>query len=613
MFMIMKRAFILTLALCLSALVPAKAQMQALFGYSTFYLPEQDKPYMETYLQFDAWTMQFVQQTNGVYRATVEVTLVVRQADSVCYVKKYDLNSPTVGSLDEMDFSFIDVQRFSLGNGVYNLELSLRDKNGEAPAAVVNEKVVISYDRQHPVISSLQPMAEVSATVKQNILSRGGYDMEPYISDFYPQQVEEMKFYYEVYNIDKELGHKPFVAMAYIEQYETGVRVDGMQAVIRKNSAPLVPVYGTIDISNLPSGNYNLVVELRNRDNQTMLYKKLNFYRSNPGVKGQTLSDFATTFAGKYTDEDEIDTYIDALWPIASEMERNVSKDLIRRVGLLEEKQAFLYRFWMARDPLAPEAAWMKYKEKVDYVQQHFSYPRVPDKPIYPEIKSYDAYEDVVVFTFHSTGEVSKGEVLNACRVNDEKVWEKIGKVKVVNFSEETGEVKCEVRRGDGDVLQALKTSTSIRLVSSSKYTPGIHSDRGRVYLQYGPPDFVRDEKNYVSANRIGEGNIHATEISNDAVQAGIQPYVPNEMYQGNSQGHIYYLPYQLWRYNKLDTDDPNRVFLFWDEHRSGYYTLLNSNARGEVQDPTWERRLSRQQLGENVLGEVGEQFRRGY
>jgi hypothetical protein len=78
-------------------------------------------------------------------------------------------------------------------------------------------------------------------------------------------------------------------------------------------------------------------------------------------------------------------------------------------------------------------------------------------------------------------------------------------------------------------------------------------------------------------------------------------------------QGHIYYLPYQLWRYNKLPTDDADRVFLFWDEHRSGFYTLLVSNARGEVQDPLWERRLCRQQIGENVVGEVGEQFRRGY
>ena len=319
-----------------------------------------------------------------------------------------------------------------------------------------------------------------------------------------------------MYNIGEEVGAKPFLAMAYIEQQETGQRFENMQQVSRKNSATMVPVYGSIDIKDLPSGNYNLVVELRNRDNQTMLYKKVAFYRSNPGVKGQGLSDFATTFAGKYTDEEQLNTYLDALWVVASDMERSVVRDIIRRPGL-EEKQAFLYRFWSVRNPMAPEAEWLKYKERVDYVQAHFSYPR----------------------------------------------------------------------------------------------TPGIHTDFGRVYLQYGPPDFIRDEKNYVSANRLGEGNTHATDVG-EAVQ-GNHPYVPNEMYSGNSQGHVYYLPYQLWRYNKLETDDPNRVFLFWDEHRSGYYTLLNSNARGEVQDPGWERRLSRQQLGEQVLGEVGEQFNRGY
>jgi GWxTD domain-containing protein len=30
--------------------------------------------------------------------------------------------------------------------------------------------------------------------------------------------------------------------------------------------------------------------------------------------------------------------------------------------------------------------------------------------------------------------------------------------------------------------------------------TPGYRTDMGRVYLQYGPPDFVRDEKNFVGA-----------------------------------------------------------------------------------------------------------------
>jgi hypothetical protein len=41
--------------------------------------------------------------------------------------------------------------------------------------------------------------------------------------------------------------------------------------------------------------------------------------------------------------------------------------------------------------------------------------------------------------------------------------------------------------------------------------------------------------------------------------------------------------------------------------------TLLNSNVRGEIQEVGWERRLCRNQLDENVIGEVGLQFERGY
>ena len=494
------------------------AQMQALFGYSTFYLTEQQQPYIETYLQFDAWTMHFDSVAPGSYRASAEVTLVLSQHDSVCFVKKYDLASPTVASLDKLDFSFLDVQRFSVGNGVYDLTVSLRDKGVETSEAVLTDKLVVNYDPRQPALSSVQLMAKATPTTRENILSRGGYDMEPYVSDFLPERVKQLNYYYEVYNIGKEVGNKAFLAVAYIEEMETGRRHEELQTLTRRNAAPTVPVYGSIDIGELPSGNYNLVVELRNRENQTMLYKKVSFYRSNPGVKGQEVSDFAATFAGRYTDEKALDTYLEALYPISSPMEIAVVNELVRRPGL-EEKQAYLYNFWLKRNAMDPEGEWMVYKERVDYVQAHFSYPR----------------------------------------------------------------------------------------------TRGFQTDRGRVYLQYGPPDFIRDEKNYVSANRIGSNNEQPPEFmqlvgtrdnNSDADAIG---------YQGNSQGHVFYLPYQLWRYNKLDTDYPNRVFLFWDEHRSGYYTLLNSNARGEVQDPGWERRLCRNQLKEDVVGEVGEQFERGY
>ena len=510
--MTMKR-FLATLLL-LAAGWTAGAQIQALFGYSTFYLPSQNQPYVETYLQVDAWTVQFEQQPSGVYSATVEVTLVVRRQDSVVFVKKYDLHSPTVATLDELDFSFIDLQRFSIDNGYYDVEVSVRDKASDQPAISTMGKLAVGYNERQAMLSSVQLMAEATPTRGEGtIFSRNGYDMEPYVSDFYPKQVEQLNYYYEVYNIDNEVGSRPFLAMAYIEQQETGIKVADKQTAVRKQSARMVPVYGSLDIADLPSGNYNLVVELRNRDNQSMLISRVPFMRSNPGVKGDDkLSDFTTTFVGKYTDEDELNTYLDALYPIASEIEKEVSRELIKRPAL-EEKQAFLYRFWTVRSPM-PEVEWLKYKDRIDYVQANFSYPK----------------------------------------------------------------------------------------------TPGIHTDRGRVYLQYGPPDFVRDEKNFVSANRIGTG-VYSVE---QATQ--VQLVLSADQQSGRpSQGHVYYLPYQLWRYNKLDNDLANRVFIFWDEHRSGYYKLLNSNAKGEVQEVDWERRLCRQQLDEGVVGEVGEQFNRGY
>lgn len=513
----MTKRIIMMVAMLAMALT-AGAQMQALFGYSTFYLPAEDRPYMETYLQVDAWTVGFERMPNGVYRGTVEVTLVVRKQDSVYYVKKYDLNSPTVASLDELDFSFMDLQRFAIGNGIYDVELTLRDKVAGTSPAMVVQKVVVDYADGRPALSSLRLIADATPTQGQGtVFSRNGYDMEPYVSDFYPKSVDELHFYYEIYNIDNEVGSRPLLAMAYLERQETGARVEGFQVVARKQSAQNIPVFGSMDISALPSGNYNLVVEARNRDNQTMLIARTPVYRSNPGVKGAPMSDFAATFVGKYTSADELDLYIDAVMPIASELEKSVGKALMRGSSV-EEKQAFLYQFWTARS-VAPEAEWLKYKERIDYVQANYSYPK----------------------------------------------------------------------------------------------TPGIHTDQGRIYLRFGPPDYVRNEKNFVSANRLNQA-YYASPNQNDT------PLILNSDVEAKSNvgtnisiGQVHYLPYILWRYDHPDGDDPKRVFIFWDEHRSGFYQLLHSNARGEIKEYGWERRLCRNQLEEGVVGEVGEQFNRGY
>lgn len=505
-----RKIILVVLLIVASMHTAAYAQgLTATFGYSTFYQADQDKPYVETYLSFDAWTLNFVPVENQ-YKATVEVTLIVKSGDSIAFWKKYDLNSPKIASPDETNFFFLDLQRFSLPNGIYNLELTLKDKNSDAAPVLADEKLYVYYGKRKPALSSVQIMSSLKKTTTENIFSRNGYDMQPYVSDFISEQIDQLHFYYEIYNIEQEIGFQPFLTYAFIEDRETGRRAGEIQKLTKhqhKAGQTVVPICTSFDISRLPSGNYNLVVEVHNRDNENLLYKKVPFFRSNPKMDGEdAISEYAATFAGQISDENLLNYYMDALYPIASEREKSVVSNLIKRPGLAE-KQAFFYKFWLERDKLNPADKWEEYKTRLEYVDRAFSFSNMK----------------------------------------------------------------------------------------------GYKTDRGRVYLQYGAPNFVRDEKNFVSTRHLGSG----VNSQNNVVEGS---YIQSE-----SQGHIYYKPYQLWRYDLLPNDNPTRCFIFWDEFRVGNYQLLNSNARGEVQDPKWERRLCGQQLNEDVVGEVGEQFERGY
>ncbi|MBR3528703.1 MAG: GWxTD domain-containing protein [Bacteroidales bacterium] len=486
--------------------------LTAVFSYATFYHP-QTGPYLETYLSFDAWNLNFVKHGDA-YQATVEVIITISQKDSIELVKKYNLNSPKIMSLDNSHFNFLDMQRMAIANGIHDMSITLRDLNSNDEPVVIKQQLAFYYDRKHPALSSVQMMSSAKPTTTPNILSRSGYDMEPYVNDFLPEQINQIHYYYEIYNINRET-RKPFVyAVSYIEILETGKVLEATQSVQKLATDTLIPFFGSLDIATLPSGNYNLVVELRNESNDIMLYRRVPFFRSNPSVADIVdQTPVSLTFAGQIQNEATLNEYIEALAPIANEMERRDIYDLIRRPGL-EEKQLFLYKFWVKRSPIDAESLWRDYRDRIEYVNANFSWPK----------------------------------------------------------------------------------------------TKGIHTDRGRVYLQYGPPDFVRDEKNFVSIRYMGGGvNVHTIGDNDNFHVKDLQAA------KVDNQGQIFYLPYQLWRYNQIPGDDPNRCFIFWDEFRSGFYKLLNSNAKGEVREAKWEQRLSQQQLNEDLQGEVGDQFERGY
>lgn len=515
----MKRTFYTALAMMLLASGTLRAQqLSALFSYATFNLVNGD-PYVETYVDYDAWTLHFTRQSDGQYKATVETTLLVMSGDSIVFAKKYDLSSPNVSDSSHNAFNFLDIQRFALKNGIYNLRMILRDKNSGQNPVEINEKLVVNYGNL-PQMSSVLPMSSIRPTISRNMLSRNGFDMEPYINDFVPQQVKALNFYYEIYHLNHEIFNADFITVAFIETQETGDRIAGIEQTQHHKGDVTVPVFGGLDISKLPSGNYNLVAEVRNKDNQLLLYSKVPFMRSNPAVKMAEATAADSTFAGNIKDETLLNFYLHNLIPIATKAETQYIRELVSESepGKLQEKQVFFYKFWTSRNKLNAAGEWKDYKTRIDYVAANFGNT------------NYAGYE----------------------------------------------------------------------------------TDRGRVYLQYGPPTYVRDEKNYVSMRRFSTPVSTSVGIhTNGGWEASVQNSSDN--IGGVTTGQIHYLPFQLWRYDRIPGEDPVRCFIFWDEFRTGLYKMLNSNVRGETIMADWEFMLSQKQLPSNTKGDVGEMFDKGF
>lgn len=137
----------------------------------------------------------------------------------------------------------------------------------------------------------------------------------------------------------------------------------------------------------------------------------------------------------------------------------------------------------------------------------------------------------------------------------------------------------------------------------NKKYTThikkGYETDMGRVYLVYGPPSDVIDEK------FKGSSGLKKRSLNDIAATPGMEK---------RSADGVDYLPYQMWRYDRTPFGESNRMFVFYAQQNDlSEYTLLHSNAKGERNEIFWENVLSRYTLGEGVEGEAGVQFRKGH
>jgi GWxTD domain-containing protein len=198
---------------------------------------------------------------------------------------------------------------------------------------------------------------------------------------FYSAADAKLKFYTELYNSDQLYDSGKFLVSYYIESSESSSVMREFVFNQRFDVSKVNILLNTIDIKGLPSGNYYLVVEMRDRSNNLICSQSAFFQRSNPGVSYDmddlTGVSIENTFVSKMDNIDTLRRFIEYLDPICSEAERNYCSGMLKSNDM-KLMQQFMFNFWSTRSPLTPEQAWADYLAAVKRVNMSFGTTAYP-------------------------------------------------------------------------------------------------------------------------------------------------------------------------------------------------------------------------------------------
>ena len=372
---------LVTLMLLLVAFT-GNAQTKRLKSYlsTTTYCVPGMTPYVENAIAFDCRTAVYKQFEPGKFKATVEVVTVFRKGEESVF-SKVAVDSPVVTDTTKLDGAFIDQQRFSLANGEYQMEICITDLNSGDVLPPTTVTVEVNYPDNTPAISDILLFDSYSKAVKPNDCTKSGFDFLPRVYPFYGANENKLNFYAEIYNSDKLYDEGKFLVNYYIETVESSNRMQNYFFNKRFDVKKVDVLLNTIDISELPSGNYYLVVEMHDRSNELICSKSWFFQRSNPNVAFEMEDlagvNVANTFVGNITEIDTLRKYIRYLDPICSEMERDYSSNLVRTDDM-KTMQQFLFNFWSKRFPMNPKQGFDDYLAAVRRVNMSFSTTAFP-------------------------------------------------------------------------------------------------------------------------------------------------------------------------------------------------------------------------------------------
>lgn len=347
------------------------------FDVKAFYAPSEGS-YAETHLSINARGVTFKNMQKQQLGATVIVQYLFFKGNEIVKADKFKLNSPLIDSISQATFLFTDVQRFLLSNGKYNIEVKIVDAFDTSNLVTLNKSFEIAdfSSTTKPIFSDLMFVAKHQKTEQKNQFSRHGLDLIPYSSSFFPETIDTIKTFFEVYGLSNYTKDSILIVRTYLapDNHQEAVFESNRYHKISTKKPGII--FDIKPISNLPTGSYRYIAQIISKlgDTLAQIEKPIQRLKSGLTFQSERIASISThnSFVQNLTDIEAVEA-AKSVRPIADMREKEFLDRLVKEKPLNHDLiRKYLIAFWERRDAQNPKAAFEKYQSEVAYAQTVF-------------------------------------------------------------------------------------------------------------------------------------------------------------------------------------------------------------------------------------------------
>jgi len=327
---------------------------------------DEGEPYLEFVFLIKGNSLVYKQNSNGLYRANVSVKVEVFEGDNLFKTQKYSFSGNEYKDVSPANKSdILELKELILPPNKYRVLITVQDVNSEKEPYKYTTNIDANFPANRLTISSLSLHSSFNQTPGDDKLEKYGFYFIPLYNSEVSASVTSLPYSYEVYNSDAVYGAGRNVFInTLIENFENNMlALPSLQKIVTFQAKSMIVCFDDMNISQLPTGKYYLVVRVMDNNNTIMTEQKQFFTNENPSIKfnieNYDAGDGPISFAGKIPQEKLIE-YILLLAPISSQFESDFFKNNIKQCSLVQ-LQNYFYSFWYFRNKENPEQAWQEY------------------------------------------------------------------------------------------------------------------------------------------------------------------------------------------------------------------------------------------------------------